>query len=650
MLARTVMACTFAKRPTARISCAGAMGLLLAATSPVLAADPIVGLGSSNQVAGAEVAADANSNSQAADATEKRIDELIRQLGSPQFSARRTAANELRHIGAEAFDLLNVAKSNSDPEIAASAEYLLRQITVRWVQSDDSAAVRTVLRDYGEQSDEDRLQRVAALARLANAQGTAALCRIARFDRSPLVSRAAALAVIRPDAELAGRVAVDLEMVNRELGRSTREAANWLRHYTVQLRDPAEAIEVWQRLVNEETELVEQSPEQTSTGIIQGLLWNLADLHRQLGNTSGLTDSIDQMMQLHDELPDETAVQLLSWLTKHKSWDALDAVLSQHEGQLQKNKRAMYFAALARLQQGKQEEAEELAEKAALIEPQMRMESFIAARELEETSQFDWAVREYRRSIDGERVDSHDAILARISLANLLHDHEKNQEAADVLDPLVKSLLNEGRVGQLYTELQRRYYSRRGESMLPKSGELAGRFHYYRALQYQDEGDWKQVQQSLNDAIKSDPANADVLIAMYRVPDADEKWRHTTLARIRNLARQFQEEIDENPSDPIAYNQWAWLISNTQGDFQKAVRYSHKSLELIAADGGESAGASYLDTLGRCYYAAGDLENAVKYQRQAIEKVNYMQVMHRQMTQFEKELAEKNKSDSTNDN
>jgi hypothetical protein len=40
----------------------------------------------------------------------------------------------------------------------------------------------------------------------------------------------------------------------------------------------------------------------------------------------------------------------------------------------------------------------------------------------------------------------------------------------------------------------------------------------------------------------------------------------------------------------------------------------------------------------------------VKYQRQAIEKVNYMQVMHRQMTQFEKELAEKNKSDSTDDN
>ena len=149
------------------------------------------------------------------------------------------------------------------------------------------------------------------------------------------------------------------------------------------------------------------------------------------------------------------------------------------------------------------------------------------------------------------------------------------------------------------------------------------------------------------DAIKSDPTDADVLIAMYRVPEADEKWRQTTRAKIRDLARQFQEQIDENPSDPVPYNQWAWLISNTEGDFQKAIRYSHRSIELIPADAGESAGASYLDTLGRCYYAVGDYENALKYQRQAIEKVDYMQVMQRQLALFEKTLAEKRGAVST---
>jgi tetratricopeptide (TPR) repeat protein len=113
------------------------------------------------------------------------------------------------------------------------------------------------------------------------------------------------------------------------------------------------------------------------------------------------------------------------------------------------------------------------------------------------------------------------------------------------------------------------------------------------------------------------------------------------------LADKFQHEIDASPSNPVHYNAWAWLVSNTEGDFQKAIRYSHRSIELIPADAGESAGASFLDTLGRCYYAVGDLENAVKYQREALKKVDYMQVMHRQLALFEKALAEKHDAGST---
>ena len=84
------------------------------------------------------------------------------------------------------------------------------------------------------------------------------------------------------------------------------------------------------------------------------------------------------------------------------------------------------------------------------------------------------------------------------------------------------------------------------------------------------------------------------------------------------------------------------MVSNTEGDFQRALRYSHRSLELNL--GGDSVAGGYLDTLGQCYYAVGDFENAVKCERQAIEKVDYVQVMHRQLDVFEKALAQK-KSD-----
>jgi hypothetical protein len=47
------------------------------------------------------------------------------------------------------------------------------------------------------------------------------------------------------------------------------------------------------------------------------------------------------------------------------------------------------------------------------------------------------------------------------------------------------------------------------------------------------------------------------------------------------------------------------------GDFDRRFLFA----EIARVEHGrESAAASYLDTLGRCYYAAGDLENAVKHQ------------------------------------
>src|SRR4051812_13626153 len=130
--------------------------------------------------------------------TKSHVQQLIQDLGSSQFTARRAASTELRQIGSDAFDLLDAATDNADPEVAASATYLLRQIPVRWVQTDDHPLVRSLMRNYGQEPEARRLRRVDELDRLSRGKGVAALCRIARFDRSALVSRTAAMAIIRP--------------------------------------------------------------------------------------------------------------------------------------------------------------------------------------------------------------------------------------------------------------------------------------------------------------------------------------------------------------------------------------------------------------------------------------------------------------------
>src|SRR4029079_3667236 len=134
--------------------------------------------------------------------TKSHVQLLIRDLGSPQYTARRAAAIDLRQLGTEVFDLLDAATDNADPEVAASATYLLRQIPVRWVQADDHPLVRAQMHSYGQEPEARRLRRVEALDQLSGDKGVAALCRIARYDRSSLVSRTAAMAVIRPAEKL----------------------------------------------------------------------------------------------------------------------------------------------------------------------------------------------------------------------------------------------------------------------------------------------------------------------------------------------------------------------------------------------------------------------------------------------------------------
>jgi tetratricopeptide (TPR) repeat protein len=83
-----------------------------------------------------------------------------------------------------------------------------------------------------------------------------------------------------------------------------------------------------------------------------------------------------------------------------------------------------------------------------------------------------------------------------------------------------------------------------------------------------------------------------------------------------------------------ANNQLAWLVSNTEGDFDEAVRCSLRSLDL------RPDAAGYYDTLGRCYYAKGDYANAVSNQSKAVEMEPHSPQIVRQLELFKKALRE----------
>ncbi|HWC89343.1 MAG TPA: hypothetical protein VG433_06805, partial [Pirellulales bacterium] len=148
------------------------------------------------------------------------------------------------------------------------------------------------------------------------------------------------------------------------------------------------------------------------------------------------------------------------------------------------------------------------------------------------------------------------------------------------------------------------------------------------ALKHRD----KQVEE-LKKGLEEDPTDADVLIALYRIKDLEPALRKRTLVLIDEAVAQFRGAIDQSPENSIPYNQLAWLVANTEGDKKEALRCSQRSLELRPNEAG------YLDTMGRCYYALGELENAVKYQAHAVSLDRYNGQLKRQLDYFRAELA-----------
>ena len=220
----------------------------------------------------------------------------------------------------------------------------------------------------------------------------------------------------------------------------------------------------------------------------------------------------------------------------------------------------------------------------------------------------------------------------------MLHDAERELEAAETLQVVVDTMEEDPQALELIQQGR-------------EAGSVRSRMHYFYSLHYAAAGERKKQREHLQQAMEHDATDADALIAMHRFPDADAQWKEMTQTLIAQATEHFQGQVDQRQRElndaqheqaralygymlATANNQYAWLVANTVGDYDKALRYSQKSLELRPQTAG------YLDTLGRCYYAKRDFENAVKYQAQAVALEPHSLQIRRQLELFEKALAD----------
>lgn len=558
-------------------------------------------------------------NAQEASAAE--VERLIEQLGSQEYITRQRAERELLRLGSEVFDALADAEDHPDLEIAARARYLTRRITIDWVRESDHADVKGIMAEYDEASDEGRLERVRQLIVLPQGQGIPALVRIVRFEKSQTFAKRAAVAWLESDKLDESYWRQSAELIERHLSATRRPAAGWIRAQLLAITEPQAALAAWEQMIKQEQQTLAATPENSDTQIVLALMRRKVSLLKELGRNDEAVATMIEMIDLEDGNA-EALTRLVEWLVKEKAWGVIDEVAQRFGSKFEHDWTLIYLLAEARAAQGLAAEAETLAEKAFKLDPSEPARHLRAGFMLQKRGLFDWAQREYRYVITLGPAASRTAMFATVWLAEMLHDQAQELPAAEVLQKLVEAMDKDATVLQ---GLQR--ISRDPEA-------VRSRMDYFFSLHFASQGDRVKQKEHLDRAIQHDPSDADVLIAMYRFPDADDEFRAKTLRMIEAAAVQFEGLIEEFSDDATGYNQYAWLIGNTEGDIDKAIRYSHRSLELRPATAG------YLDTLAHCYYTKGDYANAVRYQEQAVDLEPHSGQLSRPLEKFRQALEE----------
>lgn len=348
----------------------------------------------------------------------------------------------------------------------------------------------------------------------------------------------------------------------------------------------------WQNFTQRDAILATLSPSRRPAARwITTHLKSLADPRSTLDDWQRITE---EEAARRKEAPEDASSQILAMLTYH-------------------------YAAICGTA-GENERAEKIASRALDLTGDNAFLHYSIADSLKKNGLIAWAAEEYQRAIDAGPPSDPIRIFCQYFLSEMHHDQGQELEAAQVLEVLVDSLEDKS----VQRVLQTRSFT--------SPASLRARLHYFQAMHYAQQNNARKVLAELDEAARDDPADADVLIALYQLSSEESARRRRVSSLIKSAASVFSQQIVENPESPTPYNQYAWLVGNSEGDYDQAIEYSHRSLEL------RPDAAGYLDTLAHCYFAKGDVASAVKYQEKAVRLEPYSGQIRRKLTLFQETL------------
>jgi Flp pilus assembly protein TadD len=172
-----------------------------------------------------------------------------------------------------------------------------------------------------------------------------------------------------------------------------------------------------------------------------------------------------------------------------------------------------------------------------------------------------------------------------------------------------------------------------GDPILQQVGRdprsIRSRMHYFESCAAGLRGDAAARRKAIEESLRAYAKDVDALIGLYSLPDNTTVQKADAVARIRRALEQIENEIQAVPDDTNGYNEYAWLVANTEGDLPKATRYSKLSL-VKSFDS-----SSYLDTLAHCQAAAGNKAAAIRTQSLAMRQEPHNRTIRKNLARFQ---------------
>jgi tetratricopeptide (TPR) repeat protein len=456
--------------------------------------------------------------------------------------------------------------------------------------------------------------------------------------------------------------------IREAMGDSQRPAAQWVETLVDSVDEGSPNADRWRTVAKLEYMLLEKIPRDTSKLLVMRL-------HRVIA--AQFIKHSERQMALDIVRPCLDLVENKTMQVRNAAVWAIDAGLPELVADLSERHRELFatepllgfLQAESYLATGELEQAQESAKFASETIDRTNLAQNVDANgdiiasqryELGESlllrGMFKWAQTEFEKALhvvnqpqakeppSGTPVRSTFQLSARLelkvrfALADLLAEGQEYAPAAQTLSEYI------AKVQENPTEKDRLEKNNTGGHDAQNDyAFLLGNFNYYSGKAAYQNREVTAATSFYMQALQHYPENPDILIAMKQAcqPGVND---HDFQKALAERIAEFYESIavlerDVINSDRITRhnkeyelavqcNQLAWLLSNTNERPSEAVQLSLRSLELIPDYG------IYQDTLARCYFAFGNIDQAIATQEIAVKNEPFQRSMLRQLEEF----------------